>query len=210
MFTNGPFSHTGLKAELTKGKHGFMLGFANATDYRSVPDGEINKKFLLAQYTYTANDKVKLYVNYAGGQNPDTSKTSQFDVVLTAKINDKFNIGYNGTLNSTQVWSGTKSLDSKDWWGSALYLNFDPQSWFGLILREELFNDKNQLKPFGTSSAGGNIISTTLSANFKTGGFILIPELRLDNADKQVLFTDKRGLYTKSASSFILAAIYSF
>jgi hypothetical protein len=26
MFTNGPFSHTGLKADITKGKHGFMIG----------------------------------------------------------------------------------------------------------------------------------------------------------------------------------------
>ena len=33
MFTNGPFSHTGFKANLTKGKHGFMLGVSNATDY---------------------------------------------------------------------------------------------------------------------------------------------------------------------------------
>ncbi|HYE56707.1 MAG TPA: outer membrane beta-barrel protein, partial [Chitinophagaceae bacterium] len=33
MFTNGPFFHTGLKADLTKGKHGLMIGVANATDY---------------------------------------------------------------------------------------------------------------------------------------------------------------------------------
>ena len=39
MFTNGPFTHTGLKADITKGKHGFMVGISNATDYRIPPDG---------------------------------------------------------------------------------------------------------------------------------------------------------------------------
>lgn len=210
MFTNGPFSHTGLKAEISKGKHGFMLGVANATDYRIPPDDQINKKALLAQYTFAPNDKVKLYLNYVGGQNPDTSKTNQFDAVITAKVNDKFNIGFNGTVNSTQVWDGVKNLESKTWWGSALYLNYDPQSWFGLTLRGELFSDKNQFKAFSGATSGGTIFATTLSANFKTGGFIFIPEVRIDNANKQVLFTDKNGDFTKSAVNFSIAAIYSF
>ena len=75
MFTNGPFSHTGLKAEITKGNHGFMLGVSNATDFRIVPDGKINKKFLLAQYSVALTENVKLYLNYVGGKNPDSSKT---------------------------------------------------------------------------------------------------------------------------------------
>lgn len=210
MFTNGPFSHTGLKAEATKGKHGFMLGVSNATDFRIVPDGQINKKFLIAQYTFAPTDKIKIYLNYVGGQNPDTSKTNQFDAVVTAKLSDKFNIAFNGTLNSTQLWDGAKNIESKSWWGSALYLNYDPKAWFGLSLRGELFNDKNQFKVFGASSAGGNIFSTTLSANFKTGGFIFIPEFRLDNASKEVLFTSKSGAFTKSATSFLIAVVYSF
>lgn len=210
MFTNGPFSHTGFKAEFTKGKSGFMVGIANPTDFRIPPDGFINKKSLLAQYSFAASDKVKLYLNYVGGKNPDTSKTKQFDAVVTAKLNDKFNIGFNGTVNSTQLWDGAKNIESKSWWGSALYLNYDPQSWFGLTLRGELFSDKNKLKPFTNASEGGSIFATTLSANFKTGGFILIPEFRIDNANKDVLFINKSGDFTNSAASFIFAAIYSF
>ena len=210
MFTNGPFSHTGFKAEVTKGKHGAMLGVANATDFRIPPDGQINKKFLLAQYTFAPTDKIKIYLNYVGGQNPDTSKTNQFDAVVTAKISDKFNIAYNGTVNSTQLWDGVKNIESKSWWGSALYLNYDPQSWFGLTLRGELFGDKNQFKAFSASSEGGNIFSTTLSANFKSGGFIFIPEFRLDNSNKKVLFVNKDGALTKTAASIVFAAIYSF
>jgi Putative beta-barrel porin-2, OmpL-like. bbp2 len=210
MFTNGPFSHTGLKAEITKGKHGVMLGVSNATDFRTVPNGQINKKFVIAQYTYAPTEKIKLYLNYAGGQNPDTSKTSQFDAVVTAKFSDKFNIGFNGTFNSTQLWDGTKNEESKSWWGSTVYLNYDPQPWFGLTLREELFSDKNQFKVFGASPEGGNIFSTTLSANFKTGGFVFIPEFRLDNTNKKILFTNKDGALTNSAASFLLAAVYAF
>ena len=210
MFTNGPFSHTGIKAEVSKGKHGFMIGVSNATDYRIPPDDQINKKALLAQYTFAPSDKVKFYLNYVGGQNPDTSKTNQFDAVITAKVSDKFNIGFNGTMNSTQVWDGAKNLESKAWWGSALYLNFDPKSWFGLTLRGELFSDKHQFKTLSLATEGCNIFATTLSANFKTGGFMFIPEFRLDNANKKVLFTDKDGVFTKSSGSFLIAAIYSF
>lgn len=210
MFTNGPFSHTGLKADITTGKHGFMLGLSNATDYRIVPDGQINKKFVIAQYSYAPTDKVKIYLNYAGGQNPDTTKSNQFDAVVTAKINDKFNIAFNGTINSTQLWDGKKNIESKAWSGAALYLNYDPKAWFGLTLRTELFNDKNQFKTFSGSTEGGNIFSTTLSANFKAGGFTFIPEFRLDNSSKKVLFVDKNGAFTQSASSFLVAAVYAF
>lgn len=210
MFTNGPFSHTGIKAEMTEGKHSLMLGLANATDYRIPPGGLINKKFMLAQYSYAASDNVKIFLNYAGGQSPDTAKTSQFDAVVTAKLSDKFNIGFNGTVNSTKFWDGSKNGEAQSWGGAALYFNLDPKPWYGLTLRTEYFSDKNQLKPFAFSATGGSLFATTLSASFKTGGFIFIPEIRLDNADKNVLFVDKNGAGSKSATSFLIAAIYSF
>lgn len=209
MFTNGPFSHTGLKADITKGKHGFMIGVSNATDYRIPPDGQINKKFLIAQYSLVASDNVKLYLNYVGGKGPDTAKINQFDLVATAKISDKFNIGFNGTVHNTQFWDGSKNMDGLSWWGSALYLNVDPQSWFGLTLRGEYFSDKNHLK-FAMAPMGGcSIFATTLSANFKTSGFIFIPEFRIDNSSEEI-FVDKNGAGKKSAGNFLLSAIYAF
>ena len=208
MFTNGPFSHTGLKAEVTEGKSGFMLGISNATDFRTPPDEQINKKFLIGQYSLAVNDNVKLYLNYVGGKSPDTSKVNQFDFVATAKVNDKFNVGFNATVNNTKSWNGIKNLDGKSWWGSALYLNVDPQSWFGFTLRTEYFNDKNNLKIPHTQD-GCNIFATTFSANFKANGFILIPEFRIDNSSTEI-FVDKTGAPKKSFGSFLLAAVYSF
>jgi len=210
MFTNGPFTHTGLKADFTKGKHGFMLGVSNATDFRMSPDGQINKKFVIAQYSLAATDNIKLYLNYVGGKGPDTAKINQFDLVATAKISDKFSIGYNGTVHNTQFWDGSKNMDGLSWWGSALYLNVDPQSWLGFTLRGEYFSDKNHLKfAMAPSSKGCSIFATTLSANIKTGGFIFVPEFRVDNSN-ELIFVDKTGAGKKSDANFVLAAIYSF
>lgn len=209
MFTNGPFTHTGVKAELSKGKSGLLIGVSNATDYRIPPSDAINRKFLLAQYSFAASDNLKFYLNYVGGKGPDTSKTSQFDLVISGKISDAFSVGYNGTVNTTKTWDGEKNLDGKSWWGSALYLNLDPKPWFGLTLRGEYFSDKNQFKIPTAVADGANVFATTLSANFKKGGFIFIPEFRLDNAS-QSIFVDADGASKKSTASFLLAAIYSF
>lgn len=209
MFSNGPFGHTGVKANITKGKHSFMLGIANATDYRVVPDDAINRKFALAQYSLQANDNISLYVNYVGGKAPDTTISHQVDAVLTAKISDKFSIGYNGTVTGVNGWDGAKKTSSKTWWGSALYLNIDPKPWFGLTLRGEYFNDENGLKVY-SGTDGGTIFATTLSANFKVGGLTFIPEFRVDNASKDYLFVKSDGAATKTAANFLFAAVYSF
>lgn len=208
MFTNGPFSHTGIKIEATRGNHGFMIGISNATDFRIIPDNFINKKFLIAQYSYTPNDKMKVYLNYVGGQNPDTSKTSQFDIVLTSKISEKFNVAYNGTYNSTRLWDGLKNMTSKSWWGSAIYLNYDPKNWLEVTLREEYFNDKNHLKlPGGVN--GSSVCTSTISGNFKVDGFTFITEFRMDKSNEQIFFKSD-GTGTKSAANVLFAVIYSF
>lgn len=208
MFTNGPFSHTGIKADLTKGKHAVMIGISNPTDFRVTPEGYINKKFLLAQYSLSLNDNIKFYLNYVGGQSPDTSKTSQLDAVITWKLHDKFSVAYNGTLTEIKSWDGIKNLDSKSWWGSALYLNYDPADWIGLTYRAEYFNDENHLK-LAMAPDGCTMFASTLSVNLKVNSFIFIPEIRFDHASQDI-FTDKNGQLKQSATNILLAAIYSF
>jgi len=210
MFTNGPFFHTGLKADFTLGKSGLMIGVANPTDFKYVPEGVINRKFLLAQYGYTGNDLFKVYLNYVGGKGIDTSKTNQFDVVLTSKLSDKFSLGFNGTVSNVQYWDGSKNMDGQSWWGSALYLNVDPSSKFGLTLRSEYFSDEHDLKiPHPAAINGCKIFANTLSANFKIDNLTIIPEFRIDNSSEEI-FMKKDGAPTKTAANILLAAVYSF
>lgn len=210
MFTNGPFFHTGVKADVTYKTSGFMIGLANPTDYKYVPDGVLNDKFLLAQYSFAPSEGFKAYVNYVGGQNVDTSKSDQFDLVLLSKVSSKFSIGYNGTVNRTRLYKGNKVFDNtKSWWGSALYLNVDPTPTLSFTLRGEYFNDKNQMKVYSSQLAGGKVFATTLSANIKADNLTLIPEFRFDRASENI-FSKSSGAAAKSAANVLIAAVYQF
>ena len=210
MFTNGPFFHTGIKAEATYKSNGLMIGITNPNDFKYVPDGFINKKFLIAQYSYAPGDYFKAYFNYVAGQNVDTTKSKQYDVVVTSKINSKFGLGYNGTYNRTKTYLGNKIYDKdKSWWGSALYINFDASDRFGLTLREEYFSDKDGLKMYSTQPVGGNVFASTLSVNLKVDNLVFIPEFRLDKAS-QPIFLNKDNSATKTAANILFAAVYQF
>lgn len=209
MFTNGPFFHTGVKAEVNKGGHGFMIGIANPTDFKYVPDGFINRKFLLAQYSYTANDYLKVYLNYVSGKNIDTTNSHQFDIVLLSKLSGKFSLGYNGTFNRTERYLGNTKYDNKkNWWGSAVYLNLDATQHFGMTLREEYFSDKDGLKISGLQ-VNGKIISSTLSADIKYDNLMVIPEFRVDHSNKAI-FIKNDGSPAQTAASALIAVIYQF
>jgi hypothetical protein len=210
MFSYGPFFHTGLKAEFSAGNHGFMLGIANPTDFKFVPDEFLNKKQLIAQYSFSASEKFAAYLNYVGGEAVDSSKGQQVDLVMTTKLSNKFGLGFNGTVNSSKAKSEGKFEDAKSWWGSALYINYDATEKFGLTLRNEYFSDSDARLMFGAAPAGGSIFATTLSANIRVGGnFALVPEFRMDNASENV-FVDSKGMGTKSSASALIAAIFTF
>ncbi len=208
MFTNGPFSHTGARADFTVGKSGIMIGVSNPTDYRSLPTGASNNKNMIAQYSYAPSDNFKLYLNYVGGHDALDNKVHQYDLVFTAKASSLFSLGGNATVNNFSAASDAYA-SSHTWWGSAVYLNLDPKPWFGLTLRGEYFSDKDGVKLHPITAVGTNVFATTLSANFKVDGFIFVPELRWDNASED-LFTKSDGSATKSSASILLACIYSF
>lgn len=199
MFSYGPFSHTGLKADIGLGKKSaLMLGIANSTDVVSTTG---SRKFLLGQFsTATANDKVKAYLNYQGSY-ADSSSVTQFDVVVTAAVADKFSIGYNGTIQSVKP----NGASGDAWWGSALYFNLDPTSAFGITLRAEYFDNKKAV----VAAPATSIFDVTLSPNIKVGNLTIIPELRLD-AGKEEIFSKHDGTATKTSVTGILAATYHF
>jgi len=206
MFSYGPFFHTGLKADIVLGsKTGFMIGIANPTDYSTTTS---SAKWLIAQFSTGSNSgKFKAFLNYQGGNYDLDSKLNQVDLVVTAALGDHFSLGYNGTVQ-TRKPSGK---ESDSWWGSALYLNADPSSTFGITLRGEYFSDEGDKNGAGESLLGFNssIFATTLSFNIKVGALTIIPELRFDNASDN-LFTKSDGAGTKSTATALLGATYSF
>ena len=202
MFSYGPFSHTGLKADIVLGKKsGLMLGVANTTDNVTTT---ASRKYAIAQFsTGSANDKVKLYLNYQGSYG-GSFNTTQFDAVLTAAITSKFSLGYNGTVQIS------KSDSSRTWWGSAVYLNLDPTTAFGITLRAEYFDNKDGAVGFGTPIAGTSIFDVTLSPNFRVGNLTIIPELRLDAGKDEIFLKSDGTTGTKTTVTALLAATYHF
>jgi hypothetical protein len=203
MFTNGPFTHTGLKADvIVGGKSAFMVGISNPTDFRSAP--AMPKSFIAQFSTGSKDDRLKAYFNFIGGKQHDYKKVIQGDIVASYSLSDKFSIGANGTLQSAKLdLDSTGNFSSYQWGGAALYLNYDSLKWFGLTLRGEYISDKDEYLGFK------NVFSPTLSANFKVDNLTIIPELRIDNADNAV-FSKNATESTSSTGNFILAAVYHF
>src|ERR1035437_9169563 len=93
-FSYGPFSHTGLKADISLGgKSAFMVGIANPTDNVTTTSGD---KVVIAPFsTGSKDDKFKAYLNFQGGH-----EFSQYDLVLNAILGSKFSIDYDGTIKT--------------------------------------------------------------------------------------------------------------
>jgi putative OmpL-like beta-barrel porin-2 len=200
MFSYGPFFHTGLKMDVTATKNiAFMVGIANPTDNTSASFAK--KNFLGQVHLGSSDGKINGYVNYVGGKDLSDAAINQFDAVVTATISSKFNVGYNGTVKS--VKADGKS-DSDSWWGSALYLNYDPVSMFGLTLRGEYFNDEK-----GVAGFYNKIFDVTLSGNIRIDNLTIIPEFRFDSGEEPMFFKNS-GELVKSTGTFLLAATYHF
>ena len=221
MFSYGPFFHTGLKADVAlSSTTAFMIGVANPTDFSTTSS---NTKVAIAQFsTGTKDGKWKFYLNYQGygGASKDDSTLSpyyvlykslnQFDLVINGTLSSTFCIGFNGTVQSVNSSTLNKS---SNWWGSAVYLNYDPTSKFGLTLRGEYFSDKDGIKinPVDPAQIPGlNVFDLTLTGLLHVGpNLTIMPEIRLDNGSKNFFF-DKDNNYTQSTVGFLLAGVYKF
>jgi hypothetical protein len=208
MFTNGPFFHAGVKADITAGPVAFMVGLTNYTDQSTATT---TTKNFIAQFSGgSKNGKFKFYLNYSGfggsdaGANPSGLKSlNQVDAVVLGTISSKFNIGYNGTVQSRKQVKGSTTADVS-WIGNALYFNFDPTAKTGITLRTELISDSKTIY-YGTKS----IFANTISVNCKVGPLTIIPELRFESAQSN-FYLKNNGTGTKSTATALLAAVYKF
>ena len=208
MFSYGPFFHTGLKADFTRGRSGFMVGITNPTDLKSA---SFSSKYLVAQYSVVSPDEqTKMYLNYQGGRTAESVRVKQLDLVVTNTLSSQFSIGYNGTVARSVAKVDGKYNESSCWWGSALYLNADPASWLGITVRGEYFDDKKMITSiFSPLAEGGDIFAATLSGNFKVANLTIIPEYRMDRSSREI-FMKKSGALTRQTATVLLAAVYKF
>jgi hypothetical protein len=198
MFSYGPFSHTGLKADFQlSDDFSLMLAVMNSTDYT-----EVN---LDGSYTFGAQlGYSNQYLNVIYGDQTGTSgPTFQIDYTGGFDVSDSFFLGINATYNDT---------DGASFYGAALYPQITTSDSFAIGLRVEYFAETEG----GAGAIGGydtsgdaNVFDITLTGSYTVGDLIIKPELRLDSASEEV-FWDKDLEGTKSLSSFLLAAIYKF
>ena len=191
MFSYGPFSHTGIKADLAVSDDiSIMLGVLNSTDMtESKPLGE----------DYMIGVQLGLfgqYINYLGG---GTAGVSQIDFTGGFNLTEKLYLGINAT-------SYSDDLDI-DFSGIALYPQYTISDTFALGARFEAFSEEG-LGAIGSISGEGDNTSFTLTGSYTSGNLIFKPEIRIDSASGQ-FYSNADGA-TDSLSTFIVAAIYSF
>ncbi len=226
MFSEGPFSHTGLRADIALGgKTAAMVGIANPTNVTIPSQPSIYHTAIAQLSTGNSSGSWKFFLNYQGGRQSAAQSIQQGDLVINGTLSSTLTIGYNGTVqgqkNTIKNDQGTLTTNAT-WWGSALYLDYSPKAWVTFALRGEYIDDKDAVllpTAFGSSgtifSAPGtnNITDLTLSVDFKAGNLTIIPEFRMDNASQEIFAkSDGAGgvTGTKSTGSFLLAAVYHF
>lgn len=191
MFSYGPFSHTGIKADIAVNDNtSIMLGVLNSTDMtESQPLGD----------DYMIGAQLGLfgqYINYLGG---GTAGVSQIDFTGGFNITDSLYLGLNATSYSDD--------NDVEFSGIALYPQYSFSDSFALGARYEAFSEDG-LGAIGSVSGEGDNTSFTITGSYTSGNMIIKPELRLDTASGQ-FYTNADGA-TDSLSTFIVAAIYSF
>ncbi|MBT8286255.1 MAG: porin [Flavobacteriaceae bacterium] len=190
LFSYGPFSHTGLKADFDLGSDwSLMLAVMNPTD---ITEFNPNGKYAYgAQLGYSGQ-----YLNFiADDGNFEIDYTGGFD------IDEDFYLGINAAY-----FDGS---DDTGFAGVALYPQYQTSDTFTLGLRGEYFTETGNFGAIGTGIEDSSVLALTLTGSASIGDLVIKPELRLDNASDDA-FLDSDGASMKSLSSFVLAAVYSF
>ena len=223
MFSYGPFSHSGLKADFALDDNwSAMLAVMNATDFTDFnPSGSYTFGGQLGYSTDSGSTFLNLLYGDQDGDYTDqgmgegAGSTFQVDLTTGYDLSDSFYLGLNATYNTTDAGD---LADDYGFYGVALYAQAALSDSFSLGLRPEYFSQFgtgiNGFDAIGGADAEGdaNVFAVTLSGNAKVGPLTFIPEFRLDSASEDVFLDSYDGTptFTGSLGSFLLAAVYSF
>lgn len=235
MFSWGPFSHTGLRADFDLG--GGLVGklaIMNPTDVLEF--NPVNTYTLGAQIGKTS-DAGGIWLNILYGDQDGTldedddatvggefvsSAGSLFQIDLTTgwNLGEKFYLGFNTSMQSVaagEVFVAEGEIedidaDASSFFGVALYPKMTLSETFALGLRAEYFGLKEgHISDYFVYDAdgAGSVMEFTLSGNIKAGGLTIIPEVRVDMTSEDS-FVTKDGDATDMMPSLTLAAVYKF
>ncbi len=193
LFSNGPFSHMGLKADFAFSDNvSLMLAVTNPWDTNDISTtGEYAlgaQLGLYGQYFNVYSDS-----GLDGGLGLEVDYTGGFDLF------DSFYLGINAAYNDN---------DGAGFYGAALYPQFSLSDTFAVGLRGEYFGlyggeDEESDDP--------SVVAFTLTGSYVVDGNLIIkPELRLDTWSESMPYLDKDGMPSEKLSAVTLAAIYSF
>ena len=233
MFSYGPFSHTGIKANFQlSDKFSFMAAVMNPTDITEF--NPVGTYTLGAQLGYST-DAGNTYLNFVYGDQDGTleddgtlvtdqsslGKTFQVDLTTGFDLSEAFYLGFNTTYNTTsagEVFTGSDVQDldgdGAGFYGFAGYLQTSPSENFSIGVRGEYFSVFNNglegVVGIDPATGDGSVFAATLSGNIKVGGNLtLIPELRVDSM-KEEYFVNNDLNGSKSLASFLFAAVFAF
>lgn len=196
LFSYGPFSHVGLKADFALSEDfSLMLAVMNVTDENfngtsgSVPGAyslgaQLGYSGQYLNFYYDGNAKLGFEIDYTGG----------FD------ISDTFYLGLNAAYQDN---------DGVGFFGAAIYPQLATSDSFKIGLRGEYFAESGDYGAIGTGVEDSSVFTATLTGSYSIENLTIKPELRLDSTSDDAFF-DNDGAASKSLSSFLIAAIYSF
>lgn len=229
MFSYGPFSHSGLKADIALSeKVSLALALMNPTDAT-----EFNP---FSSYVYGAQlgyetDQGGTWLNVRYGDEDgilkenknsigDVSQGKVFQVDLTTgyDLSDDLYLGLNATYLSVGnaeafLDDGITSIDGDNggFYGLAAYAQLGLSDNLKIGTRVEYFGTFNDFGILPLDEEGnGSILDLTLSANIALEDLTLIPEFRIDLASEEGAFPNSDLLPGKSLASFLIAAVYPF
>ncbi|MCG8310679.1 MAG: porin [Cytophagales bacterium] len=199
LFTNGPFQNSGIKADFAiSDRLAFMVGLFN--DWNVYQDINGVSDFG-AQVYFMPVDGWDVYVNFITG---DPSGTV-IDLTTGWQITDELYVG----LNAADY--AAKGDDAGGYTGVALYPQYAFTDGFSLGFRYENFKFKEFTNEDLQKISSQSVNAFTLTANLKAGPLTVIPEFRLDGASDEFFYKNSDGVdMTKSASQFLVAAVYAF
>jgi len=186
LFSNGPFSHVGLKADFALADDfSLMLAVMNPTDVNNNLIGG----YALGAQLGCAGQFLNLYYDDKEVLGFEIDYTGGFDV------SDDLFLGINAAYADNE---------GNGFYGAALYPQLATSDDFSIGLRGEYFNwmiDDVSNEP--------NVFAVTLTGSYTIENLIIKPELRLDSNSDEVYFNSDL-MPTKSLAAFTMAAIYSF